>query len=29
MKIPAPDILKTRCQMTVIGGEIVYDAAAR
>jgi cytosine/adenosine deaminase-related metal-dependent hydrolase len=25
MKIPAPEILKTRCEMTVIGGEIVYD----
>jgi len=24
MKIPAPQILKTRCEMTVIGGEIVY-----
>jgi predicted amidohydrolase YtcJ len=24
MKIPAPEILKTRCVMTVIGGEIVY-----
>jgi predicted amidohydrolase YtcJ len=24
MKIPAPEILKTRCDMTVIGGEIVY-----
>src|SRR5947208_1469081 len=24
MKIPAPEILKTRCEMTVIGGEIVY-----
>ena len=23
MKIPAPEILKTRCEMTVIGGEIV------
>ena len=27
MKIPAPEILKTRCDMTVIGGEIVYDAS--
>ena len=27
MKIPEPDILKTRCVMTVIGGEIVYTAA--
>jgi hypothetical protein len=26
MKIPAPDILKTQCEMTVIGGETVYDA---
>src|SRR5438105_3261923 len=25
MKIPEPDILKTRCIMTVIGGEIVYS----
>src|SRR6267378_360767 len=25
MKIPAPEILKTRCEMTVIGGEIVYE----
>jgi predicted amidohydrolase YtcJ len=25
MKIPAPEILKTRCMMTVIGGEIVYQ----
>jgi predicted amidohydrolase YtcJ len=25
MKIPGPKILKTRCEMTVIGGEIVYD----
>ncbi len=24
MKIPAPEILKTRCETTVIGGEIVY-----
>ncbi len=27
MKIPEPDILKTHCVMTVIGGEIVYQAA--
>jgi hypothetical protein len=27
MKIPEPDILKTRCVMTVIGGEIIYTAA--
>jgi predicted amidohydrolase YtcJ len=26
MKIPEPEILKTRCEMTVIGGEIVYQA---
>jgi predicted amidohydrolase YtcJ len=26
MKIPEPAILQTRCLMTVIGGEIVYDA---
>ena len=25
MKIPAPEILKTQCEMTVIGGEIVYQ----
>jgi predicted amidohydrolase YtcJ len=25
MKIPEPEILKTRCVMTVIGGEIVYQ----
>src|SRR6202171_6022551 len=25
MKIPEPEILKTRCEMTVIGGEIVYE----
>jgi predicted amidohydrolase YtcJ len=24
MKIPEPEILKTRCEMTVIGGELVY-----
>ena len=24
MKIPEPEILKTRCEMTIIGGEIVY-----
>lgn len=28
MKIPEMDILKTHCVMTVIGGEIVYQAAA-
>lgn len=26
MKIPEPEILRTRCMMTIIGGEIVYDA---
>jgi predicted amidohydrolase YtcJ len=26
MKIPEPEILKTRCLMTVIGGETVYEA---
>jgi predicted amidohydrolase YtcJ len=25
MKIPAPEILKSRCLMTVIGGEVAYD----
>ena len=28
MKIPELDILKTHCVMTVIGGEIVYQAAS-
>jgi predicted amidohydrolase YtcJ len=26
MKIPKPEILKTRCTMTVIGGELVFNA---
>jgi predicted amidohydrolase YtcJ len=26
MKIPPPDILKTTCAMTVVGGEVVHDA---
>ncbi|PYK61697.1 MAG: amidohydrolase [Verrucomicrobia bacterium] len=26
MKIPAPEILKTRCEMTVIGGESIFEA---
>ena len=26
MQIPEPDILKTRCEMTIIGGEIVYES---
>jgi predicted amidohydrolase YtcJ len=29
MKIPGPDILKTRCEMTIIGGEIVYDSTKK
>ena len=28
MKIPPPEILKTRCMMTVIAGEIVYERPA-
>ncbi|HET9525418.1 MAG TPA: amidohydrolase [Pyrinomonadaceae bacterium] len=28
MTIPAPEILKTRCVMTVINGEIVYEAGS-
>ncbi len=28
MKIAEPEILQTRCLMTVVGGEIVFDAAA-
>ncbi|HEX8678708.1 MAG TPA: amidohydrolase, partial [Chthoniobacterales bacterium] len=28
MKIPPPEILKTRCLMTVIGGEIVYEVTS-
>jgi predicted amidohydrolase YtcJ len=27
MKIPAPEILKTRCEMTIISGETVYEEA--
>lgn len=27
MRIPEPEILQTRCMMTVVGGEIVYDAS--
>ena len=27
MRVPAPEILTTRCFMTVIGGEIVYQSA--
>jgi predicted amidohydrolase YtcJ len=26
MKIPEPEILTTKCEMTVVGGEIVYEA---
>jgi len=29
MNIPEMDILKTHCVITVIGGEIVYDASAQ
>src|SRR5215831_8923599 len=29
MKIPEPEILKTHCVMTVIGGEIVYQASSQ
>ncbi|HEY0003464.1 MAG TPA: amidohydrolase [Pyrinomonadaceae bacterium] len=29
MQIPEPEILKTRCVMTVIGGEVVFDAKRR
>ena len=28
MKIPEPEILKTKNVMTIIGGQVVYDAAA-
>ena len=28
MKIPPPEILKTRCMMTVIAGEVVFERAA-
>ena len=27
MTIPEQEILKTRCVMTVIGGEVIFDAA--
>jgi predicted amidohydrolase YtcJ len=27
MEIPAPEILTTKCVMTVIGGEIVYEGS--
>jgi len=26
MKIPEPEVLTTKCVMTVIGGEVVYEA---
>ncbi len=26
MKIPEPEILKTRCELTIVGGEVVYQA---
>jgi hypothetical protein len=26
MRIPEPEILKTRCLMTIVGGEVVYEA---
>ena len=29
MKIPEMEILKTHCVMTVIGGEVVYEAARK
>jgi hypothetical protein len=29
MKIPPPEILTTRCEMTVIGGEVVYQAPSK
>ena len=29
MKIPEPEILTTTCAMTVIGGEIVFEAESR
>ena len=29
MKVPEPEILTTRCLMTVIGGEVVYEASGR
>jgi predicted amidohydrolase YtcJ len=29
MRIPEPEILKTRCLMTVVAGEVVYDAGRR
>jgi len=29
MKIPEPEILKTRAEMTIIGGDIVHDATKK
>jgi hypothetical protein len=26
MKIPEPEILRTRCLMTIIGGDIAFDS---
>ncbi len=26
MKIPEPEILRTRCLMTIVGGEIVFES---
>jgi len=27
--IPEPEILKTRCLLTIVGGEVVYEAPAQ
>jgi predicted amidohydrolase YtcJ len=29
MKIPAPQILKTRCLMTIVGGQVAYDGHSK
>jgi len=29
VKIPEPEILNTRCAMTIVGGEIVYTSAPK
>jgi predicted amidohydrolase YtcJ len=29
MKIPEPEILKTRCLMTIIAGEVVYQPSVQ
>ena len=26
MQIPEPEILKTRCAMTIVGGEVIFEA---